>query len=258
MMNGFQKRIAKAFSKAANNYDRAARVQQAVAKQLAQRVINKPLVGHFRVLEIGAGTGFLSGLLLNKISGGEWIITDISAKMLHKCREQITDSRAQFFVTDANKPPAGNYDLIISSLAFQWLDDLPSTIQLLTNRLVPDGRLLFSTLGVDTFREWKQLYQKCGWECGTLSYPSAEELERLRIHQGDLRIEQEWKIEKYDDGWDFVKSLKTIGANTPRPHYQLLPPRFLKNLLQSAGPNFCVTYHVLYGSITRDFHTLAH
>lgn len=251
-MNTFQERIAQAFSKAANDYDRAARIQQAIAEQLAQRVLNEPLVGRFRVLEIGAGTGFLSRFLLNKISGGEWILTDISAEMLKKCQEQITDSRARFLVTDANTPPPGNYDLVISNLAFQWLDDLPSTVQLLTNRLAPDGRLLFSTLGVDTFREWKQLYQKWGWKCGTRSYPSAIELENLQIHQGHVKIEQEWKIEKYNDGWDFVKNIKNIGANIPQPHYQLLPPQSLKKLLQSAGQNFYVTYHILYGSITRN------
>ena len=68
----------------------------------------------------------------------------------------------------------GPFDLIVSSLAFQWFADLPRAIGRLAHRLAPGGHLVFTTMAAGSFAEWRAAHD--GLASGTPDYPGADGL----------------------------------------------------------------------------------
>ena len=135
-------RIAARFGAATARYDNATPVQREAARRLAERVIALPLPPQPRVLEIGCGTGHLTRLLQPAI-GGRWRVTDIAPDMVAECARQCAAAGigAEFSVMDGEHPDADDrgFDLIVSSLAAQWFEDLPAALARLAPLLAPGG-----------------------------------------------------------------------------------------------------------------------
>jgi malonyl-CoA O-methyltransferase len=246
-MNELHRRVADAFSRAARQYETAATVQKEIATRLAARILAGPLASRPRVLEIGAGTGWLSRLLLEKIAGGEWLLTDISAAMLDQCRGQIHDPRVRFTTADGEEPPEGPFDLIVSSLTLQWLSNPRVALERLAARLSPGGTLAFATLGAQTFVEWRAAHETLGVPCGVRSFPTASEMEAWWPPGGRGHITEEHLLTHHDHGRAFARHLKALGARTPCPGYRPLPLSDFRRLLAQFETGCPVTYHVLYG-----------
>ena len=243
---GRKERIAKAFSAKASGYDLAADVQWLVARRLAERV--ERLEGPGRILEIGCGTGFLSGWLTSAFPDSEVVLTDISASMLERCRARIGD-RPRYVVLDGERPESlqGKFDLIVASLAFQWFVDLKGGLERLSKFLAPGGEMQFATLGRMSFVEWREAHAKLGLTCGTPQYPGIEDFPWPAGFRH--RAEEELLRQPYADGRDFIKTLKALGAGEPAPGYTPLSAGAFRRLLASLEHEFTVTYHVLFGEI---------
>ena len=168
-MSPIKTAVAAAFSAAAESYDAGADIQRLVADRLARRIKALTLPASARILEIGCGTGFLSSELTG-IEAADLVITDISGAMLARCRQRLGTQSARFLVMDGENPnPAAGsgFDLICSSLAFQWFDDLSVALTRLASLLAPGGYLAFATLGAESFKEWHNAHL-------ALQLPSAE------------------------------------------------------------------------------------
>jgi len=244
-----KQRIAQAFSISSGGYDAAADVQWIVARRLAERIEDAPLPGRGRILEIGCGTGFLSARLKELFPQGELTLTDISASMLERCRARVGDG-PRYHVMDGETPRGleGQFNLITTSLAIQWFVDLPKALAGLAGLLSPKGRLMFATLGAKTFQEWREAHAALGLPCGTPSYPAAE---TFPWPQGfEHRLAEDLIRQPYDDGADFVRSLKALGAGEPAPGHQPLSAGSMRRLLASLEGGFSASYHVLYGEVT--------
>ncbi|MFZ0004258.1 class I SAM-dependent methyltransferase [Methanoregula sp.] len=76
------------------------------------------------ILDIGAGTGLLSALLLEKYPASTITLLDISEKMLAVARERFKSRKNVFFqIGDYSQVElGGHYDLICSSLSIHHLD----------------------------------------------------------------------------------------------------------------------------------------
>lgn len=248
--NGRKDRITRAFASKAGAYDAVADVQWMVARRLAERIDAAHLRAPARILEVGCGTGFLSSRLAEAFADSEMVLTDIAPSMLERCRARV-GNRPRYLVLDGERPEGldGGFDLIVSSLAFQWFVDLGAALQRLSQLLAPGGRMMFATLGRKTFAEWRQAHHALGLACGTPEYPTAEELPWPPGMAHDL--DEDLISQPYADGHDFVKSLKALGASEPAPGYQPLSPGAFRRLLASLDGGFTATYHVLYGSIRR-------
>jgi malonyl-CoA O-methyltransferase len=242
-------RIAQAFSLRAGTYDEAGALQWLIARRLAER-IGLAAVPPQRILEIGCGTGFLSARLAHAYPESDLLLTDIAPAMLNLCRSRM-GGRHRYRVLDGERPEAltGQYDLIASSLAFQWFADLRGGLERLSHLLAPGGRMLFATLGCQTLVEWRQVHADLGLPCGTQNYPSAEDIPwPAGFSHG---VDAELETQAYANGVDFVRSLKALGAHEPAPGYRPLPSGAFRRLLTSLEGGFSVTYHVLYGEIHR-------
>lgn len=164
--------MARAFD-GAEEYDRAARVQADVAARLAARIAAESPVPAARILEIGCGTGLLTAALHGYAAGGTLLATDIAPGMVRRCRTRLSGPESLgFLVMDAERPClAPGFDLIASSLAAQWFEDLAGTLAGLAGLLAPGGLLAVATLASGTFAEWRTAHAACGLEAATPRYP---------------------------------------------------------------------------------------
>jgi malonyl-CoA O-methyltransferase len=240
--------IAAAFDRAAGDYHAHARVQPLVAARLLAYLDPLPTPDH--ILELGCGTGGLSGQLRQRFPESTLLVSDIAPAMVRTCRcyLQTMGGTTRFVVMDGEQPAitGARFDLIISSLAFQWFHDLAAACHTLTTLLRPGGTLLFSTLGTDTFREWRDLCTTAGIPCGTPVFPSANALESC-LGRGWVR--EEYRHVTHGSVLEFLRSLKQLGANTPRAGHYPAEVAGLRPVL-GTGP-LEVTYHVLYGGYQR-------
>src|SRR5690606_3582899 len=85
---------------------------------------------------------------------------DIAEGMLRHARDRVTE-QACWVGGDGECLPLRNHcaDVIFSSLAIQWCEQLPQLFTELWRVLKPGGQLLFSTLGPNTLHELKMAWQ---------------------------------------------------------------------------------------------------
>lgn len=217
--------IANAFHRA-HNYDRHAEVQRRVASQLAERILALDLPANARVLEIGCGTGFLGAALIGRLSYSHYLMTDIAPGMLDRARRRFASmSGVEFAPMDGAQPTVDrSFDLICSSLAMQWMPDLGQAVGRLRALLSPNGRLVFNTLAEGSFAQWRTAYD--GLRPGIPDYPTPEALRALGVAVSVETIDH-----RYASARDFLSTLKAIGAGTPQPGYQPLPPALLRQVM---------------------------
>jgi len=218
--------IANAFHRA-RSYDRHAAVQRIVADRLADRILTLQLPQNLHVLEIGCGTGFLGAGLIGRLPFAHYWMTDIAPGMLDRARQRFAgQDNVHFAVMDGAEPSLeGRFDLICSSLAMQWITDLPGAIVRLRRLLSPGGRLIFTTLAAGSFAAWRAAYGEAN--PGTPDYPSAEALRDLGLDVSISRVEH-----SYADAREFLSALKAIGAGTPQLGYHPLPPAQLRQIMK--------------------------
>jgi len=76
------------------------------------------------VLDIGAGTGLLSGFLKEKFPKAELDLIDLSEKMLDVAKERLDDDSVNYIVADYTQYSfERKYDIVISSLSIHHLTD---------------------------------------------------------------------------------------------------------------------------------------
>jgi malonyl-CoA O-methyltransferase len=241
---------ARAFDRAAD-YDRHATVQRATAAALAARIaaLPLPLPPRPKILEIGCGTGFLGAALLPLLPGADWLMTDIAPAMLARAATRFADvPGVRFAVMDGEAPDAaGPFDLICSSLAAQWFADLPGTLERLSARLAPGGRLAIATLADGSFAEWRAAHRALGLAPGTPDYPSYEALAALRPGGASGDIAMAPIVARHDDAATFLRALKAIGAGTARGDHRPLPPPALRAVMRRfEADGASVTYAIAH------------
>ncbi len=244
-----RQQIGRAFSQA-RDYDRHAQVQRRVARALAGQIAGLDLPASPRILEIGCGTGFLTEALAERGIGGDWLVTDLAPAMVERCRRRIGAQPGwRFAVLDGEygEPEAGErFDLICSSLAMQWFDDLEAATARMLGWLAPGGQLVFTTLAAGTFAEWRAAHAAEGLSPGTPDLPTAAQLAAIQqsLQCGPPRVDRH--AETYCDARTFLRALKAIGASTASSGHRPLPPEAMRRVMRSfekAGAS--VTFEVV-------------
>jgi malonyl-CoA O-methyltransferase len=193
------------FAAAAPGYDAAASVQRVAADRLAARIAALPLPENPSILDIGAGTGFLTRALARHLPHASFVVTDIAPAMLAEARRRMPPNiDAQFAAMDAQTPAtAPKFDVVCSSFAAQWFTDPPATLAHLAALRAPGGWLAVATLAEGTLAAWHR------------ARPAG-----LRYFRPDALIsrlpgaacEVETIIQPFDSGVKFLRSLRAIGA----------------------------------------------
>ncbi len=253
-MNADRKqRISDAFGAAAGRYDDHAGPQRQAAGLVADLAERQRPGGVARILEIGCGTGLLTREIQRRWPGAELIATDLSPSMLDRAAAG-GHVAGRFLPMDGEQPAFDGpwFDLILSSLAFQWFDDLGAAIGRLHGLLRPGGSLIFSTMGRGSFAGWRAAHARCGQVAGVPDYPDLAALRQL--------------LSVYDDAFAFDEAvplagqgarallahLKGIGAVVPGEGRQPLTASALRAVMaayDAAGGRDA--YELLFARVTR-------
>ncbi|MEJ7925216.1 methyltransferase domain-containing protein [Sphingobium sp. AN641] len=253
-MNDIRKqRISHAFGAAASRYDDHAGPQRQAAALVADLAYRQKPQDVARLLEIGCGTGFLTRDIQMRWPGAELVATDIAPEMVD--RAAWGGMVAGRFLTMDGEAPAFDgpwFDLILSSLAFQWFDDLGEAIARLFGLLRPGGSLIFSTMGAGSFARWRTAHEVCGFEPGVPIYPRLDDLrDILRDYADAFAFDEDYLLD-CGDARGLVAHLRGIGAVVPVEGRKPLTGAQLRRVMacfdvDGAGDN----YQILFGRVTR-------
>ena len=152
-----KQRVAESFSRAAASYDKVARLQRQVGRKLLDAL---PDISPRRILDLGCGTGYFTEFLAQKYPDAEIIGLDLAPGMVDYARSHRRSSaqqKTQWLCGDAECLPLADssIDLIFSSLAFQWCEQLPQLAAEVNRVLSDQGVLAFTSLAEGTLNELK-------------------------------------------------------------------------------------------------------
>ena len=199
------KTIKKYFKKSIDKYSENAVVQKLTAEKMSTLLDNK----YFdRILEIGAGTGFLTEQLSKQVTFNEYYANDLVEKSEKFVKNYIPDIK--FFCGDFRRINFNQkFDLITSNAVFQWFENLEKVFDYCKNLLKPDGTLIFSTFSPENFKEFKDI-SGLG-----LEYKSFKEITQLLAKDFEiLKTEQFEQILTFDNPLKILAHMKNTGVNS--------------------------------------------
>ena len=208
--------VKRSFTEASETYDDLAVLQRSVGSNLLNQFAIEKLTG--TVLDLGCGTGFLTGKLQN-LPGYELMVAlDISMSMLQMTRQKcIANDRLDFLCADIEFLPIieNSVDWFFSNLALQWCQDAQAVFDNIRRILKPKGRLIFSTFGPKTLKELKAAWASVDDYTHVNHFYSEKELIKFIGQAGlqDIHIKSRQYISKYQSVMELMKELKGIGAH---------------------------------------------
>jgi len=212
-------RLRRLFSRAAKDYDRYALLQAKISEDLFNKLrkIDKSL----SILDVGVGTGRLTEKLSlsfpeAKIFGLDFAFGMLRQAMNRKIYPSLIQSDAQFLPFKDN-----SFDLVISNLSYQWVDNLVDAFDQIHNVLKKEGGFFITIFGRDTLKELRLSFL----EARRLRYgeikplylqlPDEEGLHETLTRLGFRNIEISRKLKKktYRNLFSLLKWLKATGSN---------------------------------------------
>ena len=219
--------IRRNFARRARSYDRHAGMQRLMAQRLVAAV-GDSLARARRILEIGCGTGYLTGLLRQANGEARLVALDLDAALVAAARRRLgPEAGVAWLVADGEAPIRGEYDLIIANATFQWFTRPGETLAALYRNLAPGGVLAFSTLGPQTFQELAEALNRAARGLNLTATPPisaqgfgdretwSDRLSRAGFRQ--VRLARELVTATFPSVLEFLKALQATGATNPRP-----------------------------------------
>jgi len=232
----WQRRVARAFSRAAPRYRELARAQMAMAETLWPHLPDHAE----RILDLGCGPGDLTRGLAQRYPDASVLGLDLSAAMLAQARQTLvqqtptqqtpaqqtpaqqtpdriaqddrgTQPRRQeasphpratacaWVCADAQALPLADasLDLAISNLAIQWCPDLEQVLAELHRVLAPGGRAVLNTLLPGTLAEIGQVWRQPGKASGVLDFASLDDHRRAVLSRRWAATAFEQRAERF-------------------------------------------------------------
>ncbi|WKX27519.1 malonyl-ACP O-methyltransferase BioC [Tatumella ptyseos] len=244
-----KKALARAFGRAAKQYDHFAAFQRTVGEQLmAHCDWHTPGL----LVDAGAGSGWFSRYFREQ---GHCVTAfDLSRGMLQQAAQQ--HSADHYVCGDLEAFPfhSQSVDYLWSNLALQWCSDFQQTLQQLQRSLTAEGKLAVSTLAAGSLPEIEQVWQQMGRSAPINRWSSAESLLNATESLG-LRAWQAPIVCHFSSPLDALWSLKGIGASHLHAGRQSgLGGREFFTQLAEHWPRddkgYRLTYHIVFG-VTR-------
>lgn len=211
-----KKAIAHSFSRAAPHYDSVAHVQRQVGEAMLD-LLKASALKVDTALDIGCGTGALTVALERYAQ--HITALDLAPGMLEVARHN--DQRGvikRFVCGDAEQLPfeAEQFDLIFSSFALQWCEDLDKVLSDVFTLLRPGGRFVFSVPVENTLRELK-----LSWRKADSRYHHVNEFMTVDAVKRSLdaspftlmELQEKLNMVYYDTVRELTRELKTLGAH---------------------------------------------
>jgi malonyl-CoA O-methyltransferase len=247
----FKKQIINCFNSGAYTYNAAADIQQVAARGLAARLSG---ILPASILEIGCGTGLFSQFLPQHFPGARILLTDIAPEMLRVCQQRFVAEPNIVMVCQDGEAltTPGGFDLIVSSMTLHWFTDFFASVEQIIAKLNPGGTFIFAMLGDKSLLEWREICEADSHCRPTPTFPKAD---AVRTAFPKLQIDVDVTHVTYTNTYQFLKTLKSIGANATDINHITLSPGRLRRIMRAfdktGADNISIAYEVIYGSYTK-------
>jgi malonyl-CoA O-methyltransferase len=207
------------FSGSVQYYNEHASLQDNIAERLAKSLEPwKYSIPDGPILEIGAGTGFLTRHLTEMFKKRELIISDLSEEMVQFCKQKYSRNQNTTFQTlDAENAdwPESKYALITGSYVAQWFKHPAQTLSKIAASLKPGGLLLISFPASESFANWKQYCLDLGLPYSGNRLPDIERVV-IDLSMGPFQVDyyEDDTVETFETVFDFFRHLKKTGTST--------------------------------------------
>lgn len=149
--------VSAGFDRVAKHYEQNTFFEQQLCDDLASRLTLLSLAPH-AVLDLGTSTGRTAAMLHRLFPQAKVTGVDFSPRMIEEAQKNYP--QLHFSWSDASALPFQNqsFDLIVSNLLFPLIDDLEPVLTEAYRVLRPEGCLLFTTVGPDSFHELREAW----------------------------------------------------------------------------------------------------
>ncbi|MFA5171517.1 MAG: malonyl-ACP O-methyltransferase BioC [Sulfuriferula sp.] len=215
--------VRKAFDKAATTYDANAVLQREIADRMLERldyIKHQPRT----LLDAGTGTGYGAQHLRTRYPDTAIIALDLAEAMLKIARPQTnlwqklrgtTSFHAVCGDIDHIPLKTSSVDMVWSSLALQWCNDLNVSFAELYRVLAPGGLLMFATFGPDTLKELRAAFAEVDGYTHVNEFVDMHDIGDVLVSAGFNTpvMDMEYITLTYADLKTMLRELKGIGAH---------------------------------------------
>ena len=258
-----KKSVKKFFNRAAKSYDRAAILQEEVLSRLLQRL------GYIRhlpetIIDVGCGTGKGVRGLQKTYPRARVIAADLAHAMLLEARSRYRWLGKKYLVAaDMEQLPFADasFDLVFSSLALQWSNDLRVSLKEFARVARPQSLLMFSSFGPGTLQELDSSWRALDDRPHVHQFVDMHDVGDIMLACGFAQpvVDAELIRLEYDSFRALLDDLKNIGATNADVNRSrgLMTPSRLRDLEASyrehgfEGGKFVASYEVVYGHAWR-------
>ena len=215
--------VKKSFNRHALTYDHNAGLQASLGNLLLE-FLNGATHRESKILDIGMGTGSMTATLMKRFPDVRIHGCDSAVNMVAcaRSKDALTSRKELFITADSEFLPyrSGRFDLVISSLMYQWLERCDRAFGEVLRVLKPGGRFLCSAFGEKTFEELRTSYARA---CRESAYTHGEALQlhftedqflAMLTSAGFIKPFMCTRLitEHYRTVGDLVRSIKGMGA----------------------------------------------
>jgi malonyl-CoA O-methyltransferase len=245
------RKVAEAFSRAADSYDSNARIQRLALKECVQ-LLSRRLAAGSNVLDVGCGTGYLAHLM----PGRDWNLTGIDASygMCEKAASRMPVVNAN---GEALPFAEGAFHGAICSLVLQWANEPRVVLEEMARVVAPGGSCGLVVLGPETLRELKQAFTAIDDHAHVNDFMPSQQFDATLEAAGFTVIEGQENAISLDCAsvQALMDEIKGIGANhVPARRQGLTTPSMLARLEAAYprhGDGIAATWDLIYRIVER-------
>ncbi|MBL7480246.1 malonyl-ACP O-methyltransferase BioC [Legionella bononiensis] len=251
--------ISKAFSKHAEEYERAAKVQQEIGERLFER-LHYLKIAPQRILDLGCGPGSFSRELSLFYPKAQIIGLDLVPGMLALARKKQTWRRKWSLVAaDMQHMPfaTGMFDLVFTNQVIHWANPMAQVFREINRVMNVNGCLMFTTLGPDTFKELKMAWSGANHYAHVNEFSDMHDIgdSLMAEHFLDPVMDMELLSVHYETLPKLISALRAQGVRNINPERnhgltgRTAWQQFEKNYSGLIADNgkYPLTYEVVYG-----------
>jgi len=252
-----QMSIAARFSASSNTYDEVAVIQPMVVENVFKMIVSPRSID--QILEIGCGTGLLTGKIIQRFPSARIDAVDISAKMVMRSRTRLAaNGRIRWSVADVlDLPESVMYPLIVSSSSLHWISPISDGMTKLSRLLKRNGYLVFALMVHGTLGELRDARLRVAPQKPPQgSLPSAPEVRQSLQYAGLCILEEFEETVRihYPSASILLRRIHDQGLTGGRVSASMLPMNRdeLRHLVMDYDARYksdkgvYATYHVAY------------
>ena len=255
----FNSDICNAFNRHAVDYTKVSDVQNEIGERLFERLQYLKIEPRY-ILDVGSGPGILTTRLKQQYPKALIIGLDFAFEMLKFAKSKQGWRRKCAFVNaDMTALPfvAGQFDLVFSNQVIHWAPSLSGVFREFNRVLSPNGCLMFSTLGPDTFKELRHAFLNVDMHSHVNDFLDMHDIGDCLLSEklADPVMDMDILTAHYSTLNDLLCSLKAQGVRNVHKNRKpgLMGKRawrdFTNNMQTfcTSDKKYPLTYEVLYG-----------